>query len=132
MNLAHEISIPTLEVVLVAARNSASSVCFNVVSASSSLGRGSTIGSIDVHYPCAEPFRLFVRAILPERLLNRESIEMIVAQTKPAFDIPAIETMEVYACTPSNQIAIFHKQDGEGRTRWIETTRNPESPDQIQ
>jgi hypothetical protein len=129
MNAIMRIEVPAMEITLIASSHTTSSICFNVVSLSPNLGARNQIGCVDVHYPCAQHIRLFIRAVLPERLLNRDALEQLGGKIKAALEIPPDETMEIDACSRKTQVGLSHSTDHMGRPGRIETTRRFKPPD---
>jgi hypothetical protein len=122
------IDIPTMQIALLASTHTQASVSFEVISLSSSLGARAGVGWVDVHHPCIEHVRLFVRAVLPERLLNPEAISQLVMEIKSKLEIPPDETFEVDACSAKSRMGVSHSVDRKGNPGRIETTRRFKSP----
>jgi len=123
-----QIDISALEISLILTAKTPSSASYEVITSSRTLASGSSVGWVQVHHPCLGHIRLHIRGVLPERLLNQDSIKGIVSAIQSNLQIPAEETMDVVMCSQKAQIGISQATDTTGKIGRIETTRKFEAP----
>ena len=123
MNAVTQIEIAALEITLVPTTRTESSACFEVINSGANLGKGASVGWVDVHYPCEAHIRLTIHAVLPERLIDQRCLHQIAAAIQSGLQIKPGETMTIRVCSPKSRLGVSQSIDEKGNPGMIQTTR---------
>jgi hypothetical protein len=128
MNVPKSFEVRSSGLVFRVEANTECSLCLRAFSDASGLAKGSVLGWLDVHYPCAQRIRVQMRGVLPERVLIAAELRHLVVTICDALHIPSNEACDAVFSSPKMQMGITVLLGPEARTGRIDTTRRFELP----
>jgi len=73
-------------------------------------------GWMDIHYPCSDHIRVRLRVKLPERYLDSDQQQKLIAQTFAALGLSSAETFEATFIVPHLEEMLVQSYDQHGFT----------------